>query len=255
MKDCEIFSNLRVPCGSEIVVRADGRKFSKLSDTLNLEKPYDKDFTDLLCEVCSDFFREFSPKFIYTFSDEINILLSDIPFKGRIEKLNSVFASFIAGSFMKHLVKHNKFFNIFEKDDLKPVSFDSRIIPLSYNGTVDYFKNRQNEAWRNCLNGYSYWKLRENYDKIKSVEILNKKKSNELHNLLFENGLNINNVPPWQRRGIGFYKTKLEVNGYNPVSNIPVKSDRNRLKIDHDLPIINKEFFKKKFILTGSDNI
>ena len=108
MKDCEIFSNLRVPCGSEIVIRADGRKFSKLSDSLNLERPYDEDFTNLLCEVCSDFFREFSPKFIYTFSDEINILLSDIPFKGRIEKLNSVFASFIAGSFMKHLFKHDQ---------------------------------------------------------------------------------------------------------------------------------------------------
>ena len=148
-----------------------------------------------------------------------------------------------------------KFFTIFEKDDLKPVSFDSRIIPLSYIGTVDYFKNRQNEAWRNCLNGYSYWKLRENYDKIKSVEILNRKKSNELHNLLFENGLNINDVPVWQRRGIGLYKTKLEVNGYNPMNNVHVKSDRNRLKIDHALPLINKDFFKNKSILTGSDNI
>jgi tRNA(His) guanylyltransferase len=253
MKDCEIFSNLRVPCGSEIVVRADGRKFSKLSTKLKLDKPYDLDFTKLLCEVCSDFFNEFSPKFIYTFSDEINILLSDIPFNGRIEKLNSVFASFISGSFMKNLIKYENFFKVLEEDDLKPVSFDSRIIPVSDKGAVEYFKNRQNEAWRNCLNGYSYWKLRENYDKVRAVEILNKKKSNELHNLLFENGLNINDVPAWQRRGIGFYKTKIEVNGYNPLKNASVRSNRFRLDIDYKLPLINKEFFNNKFILS-SDN-
>jgi tRNA(His) guanylyltransferase len=255
MKDCEIFSNLRVPCGSKIVVRADGRNFSKLSNKLNLEKPYDHDFTSLICEVCSDFFSEFSPKFIYTFSDEINILLSDIPFNGRIEKLDSVFAGFISGSFMKHLMKDENFLKVVEEDDMKPVSFDSRIIPLSDIGTVEYFQNRQNEAWRNCLNGYSYWKLRENHDKISAVEILNKKKGKELHNLLFENGLNINDVPTWQRRGIGLYKTSKEVKGYNPLNNTSVISNRNTLKIDYELPIINQDFFQKQiFISTGSDS-
>ena len=102
MKECEIFSNLKIPCGSKIVVRIDGRKFSRLSRDLKFEKPFDRHFTKIMVETSNDFFKEFNSHFVYTFSDEINILLSDIPFGGRIEKLNSVFASFIAGSFTKN---------------------------------------------------------------------------------------------------------------------------------------------------------
>ncbi len=246
MKDCEIFSNLRVPCGSEIVVRADGRKFSRLAMELDLEKPYDSDFASLMCGVCSDFFKEFAPKFIYTFSDEINILISDLPFNGRIEKLDSVFASYISASFMKNLFKNRKFHNEFDKNDIKPVSFDSRIIPLSVQGTVEYFQKRQSEAWRNCLNGYSYWKLREKYDRTRSVEILNKKKGSELHDILFECGLNISEVPAWQRRGIGIYRTSSEVEGYNPLENRRVITQRHTAKIDCELPLLNMEFFESE---------
>jgi tRNA(His) 5'-end guanylyltransferase len=106
MKECEIFSDLKVPCGSKIIIRTDGRNFSRLSRELELERPYDPHFAKLMLDVCSDFFMEFSPKLIFTFSDEINILLSELPFKGRLEKLNSVFASFIAGSFTKNLIKY-----------------------------------------------------------------------------------------------------------------------------------------------------
>jgi tRNA(His) guanylyltransferase len=247
MKNCEIYSDLKVPCGSKIIIRADGRNFSKLSQDLELERPYDSHFAKLMLEVCSDFFIEFSPQFIFTFSDEINILLSEIPFNGRVEKLNSVFASFIAGSFTKNLMKYSEYFDI-DQRHFKPVSFDSRVIPLNNNGVIEYFKKRQNEAWRNCLNGYSYWKLREEYDKSSSVEILNKKKSSELHELLFERGLNMAEIPSWQRKGMGIYKKSQEVEGYNPLTDEKVKSKRLRLYKDCDLPLFNEEFFKANSI-------
>jgi len=247
MKDCEIFSDLRVPCGSEIVIRADGRNFSKLSKELKLEKPYDNDFTELMIQVCSDFFMEFNPKFVYTFSDEISVWLSEVPFNGRIEKLDSVFASFISGSFTKNLKEHRKFSDLL-LNELKPISFDSRIIPLSKSGIIEYFKNRQNEAWRNCLNGYSYWKLREDHKKSHAVEILNKKRSSDLHNILFEKGININDVPSWQRRGIGIYKKRVLIQGFNPLENKKVSSTRSRLNVDYDLPIFNEDFFVKNSI-------
>ncbi len=248
MKECETFSDLKVPCGSKIVIRADGRIFSGLSRDLNLERPYDSSFAKLMVDVCSDFFIEFSPSLIYTFSDEINILLSEVPFKGRIEKLDSVFASFMAGSFTRNLMKNSSRFNNTEHDDLKPVSFDSRVIPLSCHGVIDYFKNRQNEAWRNCLNGYSYWKLREEHSKTEAIKMLKKKKSSELHNILFERGLNITDVPAWQRRGIGIYKKKVPIDGYNPLKHEKVTSSRLRLYIDCELPIIDEEFFKTNSI-------
>ena len=202
-----------------------------------------------MIDVCSDFFKEFSPRFIFTFSDEISILLSEVPFKGRIEKLDSVFASFISGSFTKNLIKNSNIFNKIDLEYLKPVSFDSRIIPLYGNGVIDYFKNRQDEAWRNCLNGYSYWKLREEYDKLDAVAILNNKKSSELHEILFERGLNLAEVPAWQRRGIGLYKKTIPINGYNPLNNEKVISNRLRVYTDWELPLLNEDFFKFNSIL------
>jgi tRNA(His) guanylyltransferase len=240
MKECEIFSGLKVPCGSKIIIRIDGRKFSKLSRDLKFKKPYDEQFRDIMVKTSEDFFKEFSPAFIYTFSDEINILLSEIPFAGRIEKLNSVFASFITGSFTK---------NIPLKLIKGPVSFDSRVIPLSPDGTVKYFKERQDEAWRNCINGYAYWILREEYSKKESMEILRKKKSNQLHDILFERGINLAELPAWQRRGIGLYKKEVVIEGYNPVKDERVKSTRKKVFLDDDLPLFNEEFFSKKLIL------
>ena len=249
MKDCEIFSDLKVPSGSKIVMRADGRNFSSLSNVIDLERPYDEHFANLMIDVCSDFFKEFSPKFILTFSDEINILLSEVPFKGRVEKLDSVIASFISGSFTKNLIKNSNISYKIDLKYLKPVSFDSRVIPLYGNGIIDYFKNRQDEAWRNCLNGYSYWKLREEYDKLQTVEILNQKKSSELHEILFDRGLNLAEVPAWQRRGIGLYKKTIPINGYNPLNNEKVISNRLKVYADCELPLINEDFFKFNSII------
>lgn len=239
MKECEIFSGLKVPCGSKIVIRIDGRKFSKLSRDLKFKKPYDEQFRDVMVKTGEDFFKEFSPLFIYTFSDEINILLSEIPFGGRIEKLDSVFASFITGSFTKNMSKSVK----------GPISFDSRVIPLSPEGTIDYFKERQDEAWRNCINGYAYWTLREEYTKKEAMNILKNKKSNQLHDILFEKGINLAELPAWQRRGIGIYKKEIIIEGYNPIKDKKVRSTRKKVFVDEDLPILNAEFFSEKLII------
>ena len=236
MKECEIFSSLKVPCGSHIIIRIDGRKFSKLSNDLKFEKPYDDQFRDIMVETCKDFFKEFSPSFIYTFSDEINILLSEIPFAGRIEKLDSVFASFITGSFSKNIIKLNKSIE-------KPISFDSRVIPLSKEGVIAYFKERQDEAWRNCSNGYAYWTLRREYKKKEAMEILDKQKSSAIHDLLFERGINLAELPSWQRRGIGIYKKEVEIEGYNPIKKEKVQSIRKKIFVDDDLPIFDTPFF------------
>ena len=90
MKEYEVYGDLKVPVNSKIILRLDGRSFHSLAKNLNLEKPYDEDFARLMVKVSKDLFNEFAPVFIYTFSDEISILLDNIPFNGRIEKINSV---------------------------------------------------------------------------------------------------------------------------------------------------------------------
>lgn len=240
MEECEIYSNLKLPCGSKIVIRADGRNFHRLSLDLDFKKPYDENFARIMSLVGLDIFKEFNPRFIYTFSDEINILLEEIPFAGRMEKIDSVFAGFISSSFTQNLFKEYK-----EIDKVSgPISFDSRIIPLSTELVVKYFQERQSEAWRNCLNGYAYWTLRKDHSPQKAVQILKDQKSDQLHELLFQRGINISEVTPWHRRGLSIYRRKVEVKGYNPLEDKKVVSRRNRAYVDWELPLFDMDFFK-----------
>ena len=82
MKEFEVYSSLKVPKNSKIIVRLDGRSFHKLAKDLNLTKPYDDNFYKVMAKVCEDLFKEFSPVLVYTFSDEISLLLDKIPFDG-----------------------------------------------------------------------------------------------------------------------------------------------------------------------------
>lgn len=244
MKEYETYADLKVPRGSKIVLRLDGRNFHSLSKKLNLNKPYDDKFIDSMVNVSKDIFKEFSPLFIYTFSDEINILLSEVPFSGRIEKLNSVFPSLAASSLMKYM---NSLFEIVI-DEI--ISFDSRIIPLSNNNDiVSYFKWRQDESWRNCINSYGYWTLREDFSAKIATNKLKNLKSSDIHQLLFEKGINLNDSPLYQKRGIALYKKKREVTGLNLKTNKEESSYRNSIFIDQNLSIFDKEFFKKINIL------
>jgi tRNA(His) guanylyltransferase len=246
MKECEIYSSLKVPCTSKLVVRLDGRNFSQLSRKLEFEKPYDWEFVKIISNAAFQLFQEFNPLFIYTFSDEVSLLLEEIPFAGRVEKINSVMASFLSSSFTYNLMDNKKFSLGLNEEGLKeisPISFDSRVIPLSDKGIVEYFQERQLEAWRNCLNGYAYWTLREEYSKAEAIEILHKKKSSQLHDLLFDKDINLAQMPAWQRRGVGIYKQKVEVEGLNPLTNEKVTSERKKIFVDWDLPLFDEEFF------------
>lgn len=248
MKECEIFSNLKVPCGSMIVARVDGRNFSKLSHDLQLKKPYDRRFVENMVEISCIFFREFNPSFIYTFSDEINILFSEIPFGGRVEKMDSVFASFLGSAFTMIISKNQSSKAANMNNLLTLPSFDCRIIPLSCDGVAEYFKIRQKESWRNCINGYAYWTLRKEHGKDETVKILNRKKSSKIHDLLFDRGINLAETPAWQRRGVGIYKKEVLIEGYNPILKENVLTKRRKLFVDWDLPIFGHDFFKDNSI-------
>ena len=235
MKEYEIFSELKVPKNSNIIVRLDGRSFHTLTRDLGLEKPYDVDFYRAMGEVCKDLFIEFSPSFIYTFSDEISILLNDIPFNGRIEKIDSVIASFTSSSFLMH----------FDRDFKKPVAFDSRVIPVDDANIVNYFKWRQDEAWRNCINSYASNFLKSKYSNDEVNDKLNGLKSSDVHELLFQNGINLNDVETWKKRGVGIYKRNKKVEGFNKKENRNQISYRKYLYVDLDIPIFNEDFFRE----------
>ena len=234
MKEYEVYSDLRVPVNSKIIIRLDGRSFHSFARSMELTKPYDDYFYKVIVEVCRDLFEEFSPIFIYTFSDEINMLLDALPFSGRIEKMDSVIASFTASSFTMH----------YGREFPKPVAFDSRVIPVNDEDVYDYFKWRQDESWRNCVNGYGIDFLKSKYpskianEKIKGLNL------SDIHELLFQNGINLNDVETWKKRGIGVYRKTKKVVGFNKKESREQISYRTYINVDCELPIFSKDFFE-----------
>ncbi|WP_455645056.1 tRNA(His) guanylyltransferase Thg1 family protein [Methanosphaera sp.] len=236
MKKYEQFSQLKIINDLPIIIRIDGRSFSKYTKQLKLKKPFDIRLRDIFIEVSKDLANEFNTKYVYTFSDEINILLEEIPFNGRVEKIDSVICSYITASFMKHLFLNNDKFDV-DVTKLKPVSFDSRIIITAHH-QQDYFKWRQDEAWRNCLNSYAQATLNKNHSNEETAKILYKLNKSEIHELLFEHDINIAHVPTWQKRGVAIYKIEQEIEGYNPKLNKKTISTRNKIYVDTEVTLI-----------------
>lgn len=236
MKSYEIYSNLTTIKDMPLIIRIDGRRFSKYTKELKLKKPFDDRLRDIFIEVAKDLIKEFNVKYVYTFSDEINIYTEEIPFNGRIEKIDSIFASFVTSSFMKHLFLNKDLFDV-NIETIPLASFDSRII-MTGNHQRQYFKWRQDEAWRNCLNSYAQNVLNQTNSPQETSKILFKQKKSEIHELLFENGINIAHVPTWQKRGIMIYKQKNEKTSINPHTNKESISYKSEIVVDMELNLI-----------------
>jgi tRNA(His) 5'-end guanylyltransferase len=117
--------------------------------------------------------------------------------------------------------------------------FDCRICQLpNKDAVVDYFRWRNEDAHRNALNAHCYWMLRkEKFNKSEAAKYIKNKTVAEKNELLFSHGINFNNLPNWQKRGIGLYWTKETKTGYNPKSNRSTKVDRNIIQINYELPM------------------
>jgi tRNA(His) 5'-end guanylyltransferase len=55
--------------------------------------------------------------------------------------------------------------------------------------------------------------------------------------LLFQHGINFNDLPNWQKRGIGAYWKTYSKEGLNPVLGQSARVERSALYIDLDLPM------------------
>ena len=55
--------------------------------------------------------------------------------------------------------------------------------------------------------------------------------------LLFNNGINFNTLPNWQRRGVGVFWESYSKAGHNPITNESVMAEQRRLTTQLDLPM------------------
>jgi tRNA(His) 5'-end guanylyltransferase len=55
--------------------------------------------------------------------------------------------------------------------------------------------------------------------------------------LLFQHDVNFNDVPNWQKRGIGLYWEWHDKAALNPLTGEQVLAKRRRIKVDYELPM------------------
>jgi tRNA(His) 5'-end guanylyltransferase len=226
MENREIFSTITtIP---PVFVRLDGRAFHRLAMMLSLKKPFDERFNNAMVQVCTSLVADsgLNPEFAFTFSDEISLYFTRLPFNGRVEKIDSVTASFAASALT--LAVGSSF----------PLSFDARVIPATPEFAIEYLTSRQNEAWRNHLNGYCQQVLiKEGISAKKAAEQLKGLPAKDLHEMMHTRGFNLAITPAWQRRGVLVYKMITEKEGFNPITREYVMAERSAVTVENDLPL------------------
>lgn len=225
--------------GMFIVARLDGRSFTKLTkEALAFERPFDLRFNQAMCAVVTHLMANTGFKFVYgyTESDEISLLFAanNAAFNNKMRKLNSI----LAGEASAAMTAYLNDTAINAEDSVRAV-FDCRISQLPRpQQVVDYFRWRQADSERNCLSSWAYWTLRDKdrASKHQATSALQGLGTADKHDLLHERGINFNDLPAWQKRGVGFYYEKYDKTGHNPKTGLTVVTERTRLAEDRELP-------------------
>ena len=210
-----------------LAARLDGRNFTRLTkETCPFEAPFDTRFRDAMVDTAKHLLEcGFRIVYGYTESDEISLLFhpKDNTFGRKTRKINSV----LAGEASAHLSLRLGV----------AACFDSRVVPLPNPECVkDYFSWRQEDAHRNSLNAHCYWMLRKKGISAREATGMIEGKSVSWKNeLLFSEGVNYNELPGWQKRGIGLYHSVYERKGYNPESGQEELCTRSRIETEMEL--------------------
>ena len=212
-----------------IAARLDGRSFTRLTkEVCRFEAPFDIRFRDLMIRTAGALMSAgFRVVYGYTESDEISLLLhpDDRSFGRKVRKINTTLAGEASAVFSLALGRR--------------ATFDCRVIPLPNRDRVsDYFLWRQEDSHRNSLNAHCYWALRrEGCGAEKATAALSGMSAAEKNEMLFQRGINYNDLPNWQKRGTGLFFRAVRREGYNPVTKERTLAVRRELAVDYDLPV------------------
>lgn len=225
----------RTPC----IIRLDGKAFHTF--TKGFQKPYDEVFHEAMNSTLQYLCKNIQGcKFGYTQSDEISLLLTDYDtintdawFDYNVQKMCSIAASMATLQF-------NYFFNLEvdrrtigrPKDDYaialfkarnKGAMFDARCFNIPESEILNCYIWRQQDANRNAIQmlGQTHFSHSE----------LHKKNTNEIQEMLWQKGINFNDMPTEFKRGVCCYKRSIDVNG----------AARTEWYIDKECPIFTHD--------------
>ncbi len=212
-----------------LVARLDGNRFTRLTkEVCKFEAPFDTRFRDMMIDTVKALMN-YGFRVIYGFteSDEISLLFhpNEDTFGRKVRKYNSLLAGVASAAFSMQLGQQ--------------AIFDCRMVPLpTVERVQDYFLWRQEDAHRNSLNSHCYWMLRKQGKSVaEATEALEGQSVAYKNELLFQNGINFDKLPSWQKRGIGVYWDTYEKQGFNPKTGKTEIATRRGLKVDMELPL------------------
>jgi tRNA(His) 5'-end guanylyltransferase len=230
MRVYETSHDLCVLPGVYMVARVDGRSFTRLTKEVHqFEAPFDVRFRDLMLETAEHLMGAcgFKMLYAYTESDEISLLfgLNEEGFSRKLRKLISILAGEASARFTLQLGAL--------------ACFDCRISQLpSVELVIDYFRWRSEDAHRNALSAHCYWLLRKQGKSAgQATAMLHGLSDADKNELLFRNGINFNELPVWQRRGVGIYWEEYDRSAENPGTGERLAARRRRLRRDFELPM------------------
>lgn len=175
-----------------ILARLDGRAFHTF--TKGLERPYDRNFSLCMIDTMRMLVGRYNATLGYTQSDEITLywanddIEAEMPFDGRYQKFISLLAAGASAYFLKRVMAL-----LPEKADRIP-EFDCRAWQVPNEQEVYHnFLWRENDATTNCLQ----MAAQSQY----SQKQLHLKGRDQLHEMLFQVGINWNDYPAFFKRG------------------------------------------------------
>jgi tRNA(His) 5'-end guanylyltransferase len=237
------FLTRRTPC----IIRLDGKAFH--SFTSHFQKPYDEVFHKAMNSTLQYLCKNIQGcKFGYTQSDEISLLLTDYDtintdawFGYNVQKMCSIAASMATLEFNRKFEyysfewwsenhsdpnfdeKYGSVYKAYIRSKDTGAMFDARCFNIPASEVVNCFVWRQEDATRNAIQmlGQTYFNHNE----------LHKKKTDMIQEMLWQKGINFNDMPIEFKRGICCYKRAIEVNG----------AARTEWYIDKECPIFTQD--------------
>ena len=211
---------IHLPMRIPLIIRNDGRSFHNYLK--GCKRPFDENVIHAMNIVATELCKEIQgAKIAYTQSDEISILVinytsleSEAWFQNNIQKMASVSAGIASSVMTEESIK------IFGK--IKRAVFDSRVFLTPVEDTNNYFYFRQQDATRNSVQMAAR--------AIYSHKECNNKNNSQLQEMLFQKGINWNNLPTSQKRGRCIIKRQFEKNG----------AIRNEWVVDNEIPIFSQ---------------
>lgn len=201
MKLYENFSDSRLLPMVPAMARLDGKTFHTW--TKGLRRPYDERLSSLMIDTTKYLVETTNARIGYTQSDEITLVWlsedfkSEIYFDGRVLKMVSVLAAMCSVYFNKLVAE-----KIPEKTN-KSAIFDCRVWSLpTQTEAANALIWREQDAVRNSIQMAA--------QSLYSHKELHGKKQSELHDLLYDKGINWNDYPAFFKRGTYVQRQRLE---------------------------------------------